>query len=228
MAKKSPSTSRPCASLRPDLQEYLHGKLSASLGVTPDQTDPRSPTFTREGYLIAELFSKLPGVTNTPKARADAALNKFLAADLRNARSNTRLLWGDGYIHGKPVSLILDQARRVCSSILGTGTDYMAIAMKGSFSGGASTSKKRGASTAYFKFREQGDITSTAVPYLERYMSETLMGKLIASREQPYRVVRGSVFFTVPKNAETDRGACKEPDGTCSSKKESVISSESA
>ena len=212
MDKKSPSNSRPCASLRSDIQEYLHGKLSASLGVTPDQTDPRSPTFTREGYLIGELFSKLPGVSNTPESRALAALNRFLAADSRNARSNTRLLWGDGFIHGKPVSLILEQARRVCASILGSGNDYAAIAMGGSFSGGASTSKRRGASTAYFKFREPGDITSTAVPYLERYMSETRMGQLIAAREQPYRVVRGSVFFTVRKNAETDRGACKEPD----------------
>ena len=212
MAKKSPSSSRPCTSLRTDFQEYIHGKLSASLGVTPDSCDPRSSTFTREGYLIGQLFSKLPGVSNTPKSRAKAALDKFLSADARNARSNERLLWGEGFIHGTPVSEIFDCARQICTSILGKRNDYVKAALAGSFSGGASTSKRRGVSTAYFKFREQGDITIAAMPYFERYRSLFRMDEVISKFDTPVRVVDGNIFFTVPKNAETDRGACKEPD----------------
>ena len=155
MAKKHPSTSGPCASLRSDMETYILGKLTVSLGVSPDNCDPRSKTFAREGYLIGSLLSKLPKSANTPEARAKAALDEFLACDARNARSNERLLWCEGYIHGVPVATIFERARAICLSILTTvepNPDYAEIALRGSFSGGASTSKRRGASTAYFKF----------------------------------------------------------------------------
>lgn len=211
MAQKHPSTSRPCASLRPDLVPYLHNKLCACLGVGPEQGDPRSLSFSREGYLVAALFSKLPQGSNTSEVRAKAALDKFLAADARNYRSNERILWADGFIHGVAVSTILDRAREICASILGS-PDYVEVALQGSFSGGASTSKRRGFSTAYFKFREQSDITERAMPYLERFTNETRFSEIVDARGTLARVVPGSIFFTVPKNAETDRGACKEPD----------------
>lgn len=212
MAQKHPSISRSCASLRPNMESYILNELSARFAVGPSNGDPRSPHFSREGYLVASLFSKLPKSENTPEVRAKAALTKFLEADLRNARSNERLLFCEGYIHGKPISVILDRARSICASILGSNVDYRDVAMCGSFSGGASTSKRRGFSTAYFKFRELGDITERAMPYLERYAELTRYSELSDARGTLARVVPGNIFFTVPKNAETDRGACKEPD----------------
>lgn len=212
MAQKHPSISRSCASLRPNMESYILNELSARFNVGPSNGDPRSPHFNREGYLVASLFSKLPKSENTPEVRAKAALTKFLEADLRNARSNERLLFCEGYIHGKPISEILDRARSICASILGSNVDYHDVAMCGSFSGGASTSKRRGFSTAYFKFRELGDITERAMPYLERYAELTRYSELSDARGTLARVVPGNIFFTVPKNAETDRGACKEPD----------------
>lgn len=215
MAKKHPSTSGSCASLRSDLETYILGRITTCLNVVPDNCDPRSTTFTREGYLVGSLLSKLPKSVNTPEARAKAALDDFLASDLRNARSNERLLWCEGYIHGVPVSAIFERARVICLGILtkvDADPDYTAIALCGSFSGGASTSKKRGASTAYFKFRDKSDITERAMPYLVRLCEETRLSEILTSTETLARVVPGNIFFTAPKNAETDRGACKEPD----------------
>ena len=50
------------------------------------------------------------------------------------------------------------------------------------------------------------------MPYLERYVDETRYSEISTARGTLARVVPGNIFFTVPKNAETDRGACKEPD----------------
>lgn len=214
MAKKYPSTSRSCASLRDDLVSHLHSQLSVGFGVDARHGDPRSPLFTKEGYLVASLFSKLPTGSNSAASRKEAALNSFLASDARNARSNERLLWCEGYIHGMSIERILDRARSICAKILGYETVevYRELALWGSFSGGASTSKRRGSSTAYFKFREQGDITERAMPYLEEYVRDTRYSEITDTRGTLARVVPGNIFFTVPKNAETDRGACKEPD----------------
>ena len=214
MAKKYPSTSRSCASLRDDLTSHLYSQLSVSFGVDERHGDPRSPLFSKEGYLVASLFSKLPTGSNSAASRKEAALNTFLASDARNARSNERLLWCEGYIHGTSIERILGRARSICASILGYETVevYRELALWGSFSGGASTSKRRGSSTAYFKFREQGDITERAMPYLEEYVRDTRYSEIVDARGTLARVVPGNIFFTVPKNAETDRGACKEPD----------------
>lgn len=175
-------------------------------------------------YLEKHMLSKYyaPDSVVTAKDRRKAAIVKWLSVERRNKRTNERLFsTGPKFWFGREDSLfghdglnaydILFKAKSIVRRIIGDTPDVDTILLKGGFTSGASTSKKRSLDTLARKYTEKMDAT----PDCSR-----LVGLLLAEHEawayygeiSSHRLVKGNILFTVPKNAEIDRVACKEPD----------------
>lgn len=171
-------------------------------------------------YLEREIFSKYldPDHQSGAEERRTAAIAKWRAAELRNAKTNTRLLFDEAFFSlssGKRVSSlrILEVARDTIRRTIGETPDCDVL--YGTFTSGASTKFGRGAGVIEKKFMDEAHATDSCLArFLE--IRETCQGWIkIAddSRGSPLEVevVRGSVMFTVPKTSEIDRCAAKEP-----------------
>jgi hypothetical protein len=93
--------------------------------------------------------------------------------------------------------------------ILGPLSDEVIL---GSFSGGASTSRRRTESHPAQKFIGKADMTEGLEPFVELLTRHVPMFRQYASSFQDLNLVRGNILFTVPKKTDIDRCACKEPD----------------
>lgn len=163
-------------------------------------------------YLRTEYLSKYCAEDLVPGSeRRSAAISKWAETERRNAGTNQRLRGMDrGYNILPRVTFysFLKFAQRLISDVLGPLTNELVV---GSFSGGASTSRRRTESSPAQKFTGQADVTSGAVPYVSVIHHE------IALFRQHcifyfLREVDGAKLFTVPKKSDIDRCACKEPD----------------
>jgi hypothetical protein len=145
------------------------------------------------------------------KLRYERAVQKWLDSETHNALSNERLRNRDaGYNILPRVTWrsFLKHCRRTIANTLGELTDGITV---GSFSGGASTSRRRTESHPGFKFNDKADVTPDAIvvcDVLNRQIPLFRKHGLFTS----LREVRGAALFTVPKNSDIDRCACKEPD----------------
>lgn len=163
-------------------------------------------------YLSTEYLSKYCAEDLVPRdERRNAAISKWLETERRNAETNRRLRGLDrGYNILPRVAFypFLKFAQRLISDVLGPLTNELVI---GSFSGGASTSRRRTASSPAQKFTGQADVTSEAMPYVDVIHHEA---PLLRQYNIFYSLheVESAVLFTVPKKTEIDRCACKEPD----------------
>jgi hypothetical protein len=99
---------------------------------------------------------------------------------------------------------ILTTARRFILETIGSVVPWDELS--GSFSGGASTSIRRGVGTIARKYQEGSNITQNAIMHFLRLTQSAVW----APRD--FTVVNGNVMFTVPKSTTIDRCACKEPD----------------
>lgn len=84
-------------------------------------------------------------------------------------------------------------------------------ATAGSFSSGASTSRNRTAAHPGGKYTGKADVTARCLIYAESALAESPIWSAFRKPDE-HRLVDGNVLFTVPKTAEIDRCACKEPD----------------
>ncbi|UJQ84932.1 MAG: replicase [Cunavirus faecivicinum] len=161
-------------------------------------------------YFEDEWLSKIndPESNVTSDARRDAAIEKWLLTEERNARTNQRLLLDSTTIGGLSTDVFFSTTRRFVSEIIGEEIHWFQTMPFGRFSGGASTSKSRLEGRAAQKFRDKADITTEAKTYSALYE----LGLVDALGRVDYRTVSGNILFTVPKNALIDRVACKEPD----------------
>lgn len=169
-----------------------------------------SETYWRDA-MVTELFRKckLPGGNNT-KAEAEKT---FLLCEKQNALTNIRL---SRYL---PETLLLEDTgdmrvlefialwRKEISFVLGR----LPSTLTTHFSGGATYGDVGFLKTIPDKMSSTPQITSGAMCLLP-FWQETAWYR---ARQRDGRVlypdvVRGNVFFTVPKNAHTDRGCCKE------------------
>jgi len=82
----------------------------------------------------------------------------------------------------------------------------------GQFSGGASTCKKRAEGHPALKFLGKADATREAWRLFQAVNDRTRWSSHINESWVEPRFVRGNSLFTVPKNSEIDRCACKEPE----------------
>lgn len=163
-------------------------------------------------YLLKEFESKLldPDYSDPPAVRRERAITKWLNCEVTNRETNVRLMhMSDEDVlfiqDGFPVDAIqiADRAAMFIRGVLG---DLPPETLRGSFSGGASTSVKRGFGTIARKYLEGSDITEGAI------MHFLALTRSVQWAPRDFRCVRGNVMFTVPKSTVIDRCACKEPD----------------
>ena len=163
-------------------------------------------------YLRSEYLSKYCAEDVVPAAvRREAALQKWLATEVMNAGTNQRLAALDpGYNILPRVTLqaFLRFVRRIIHQVLGELDDTIVL---GSFSGGASTSRRRTESDKARKFVGVADVTEGAAIFVDVIHREAPLLRELGCFYD-LREVEGAKFFTVPKKTDIDRCACKEPD----------------
>lgn len=167
----------------------------------------------KSDYLRKMVWSKLLDSRHTKGAeeRRSRAISKWLDCEVLNRATSQRLYLADeeDVLHvenGFPVSAVdvLSTAKRFIREALGDIVPWDEL--RGSFTGGASTSIKRGLGTIARKYQTGTDITEAAIwPFLR-------LTKSAVWAPRDFRLVRGNVMFTVPKSSEIDRCAAKEPD----------------
>lgn len=187
-------------------ERYTEFRTRLLAGLTKDDTF--------KAYYLAENFeSKLldPEYSDTPEQRKQAAIKKWLTCEDRNRETNVRLMHHNEedflFLSGQfPIYItdVLSVARRFVSETIGSSVPYSAL--KGSFSGGASTSVRRGLGTIARKFLRGTDITEDAI----RHFLPLTISEVWAPRD--FTIARGNVMFTVPKSTIIDRCAAKEPE----------------
>ncbi len=163
-------------------------------------------------YLQKEYLSKFNGKgTATADERRRAAIDKWQRAELRNRATNQRLLIDEANFGFATSDMILETARGYVRETLGP-LDIDTIFDSSMYSNGASTRVKRGHAAIAQKFMGRADVTEKAWGYFEREL-EKYPGWISLNPElvRP-NFVNGNVLFTVPKNSEIDRVACKEPE----------------
>lgn len=192
------------------IRTTLHGMLTAYLLECEPFGLSEAELFAPR-YLRDTLLSKYVDENTDPAhVRQQRAIVKWLTVEQRNERTNSRLTASETYFKGLGNSTdFLLHAAKLVRKVLGKLPDDLLD--RGSFSGGASTSIRRGVGTLAKKFCGQPDVTPEAWPLLQMQVETTLWGLLNPSASQP-RFVKGNILFTVPKTSVIDRVACKEPD----------------
>lgn len=187
----------------PDLTSDIKAFI-ASLGNTP-----------RELYLKDQVWSKfVSNETDPPSSRYTRAVEKWLRQEEKNAETNVRLAFCDEDFHVLPRVSYRRFMTFFTSLIESTiGSVPPPAVLLGGFSGGASTSRKRGLSAPSRKFTGQAHVTARA-----RELGLDVMQDLAPTwghhvHPDEYLVgFEANKLFTVPKNTTIDRVACKEPD----------------
>lgn len=163
-------------------------------------------------YLNEQYLSKYCSEDLVPaETRREAAISKWIATEETNRATNVRLAERDPGYNILPritYSAFLKFARRLVSDVLGPLTDSIVL---GSFSSGASTSRRRTHSLPAMKYSDKADATSAVFPFVDLVLREAPLlrrfGVFYSLNE-----VEGAELFTVPKKTDIDRCACKEPD----------------
>lgn len=170
----------------------------------------------RAQYLATVYLSKFTETdASSASVRRSLAIAKWLATEERNAVTNSRLsAWGENtavmVLPGISAKKFLDKVAYFVETVL-PWQPSSDIAYCG-FSGGASTSKGRRNSHPAVKFLDKADVTRPAYAiFTDVNRQSRWADHLLESRLDP-RFVVGNVMFTVPKNSNIDRCACKEPD----------------
>jgi len=163
-------------------------------------------------HLKAEFLSKYNDMeSGSAEARRSAAILKWKAVEERNHIFSEKFLALDPGFNILPrvsMTTFVKFARRLVADVLGELTDTIVL---GNFSGGASTSRTRRSSEKSGKFVGMADITESAMPFVDVIHREAPLLRQ-AGAFYSLREVESAVLFTVPKNADIDRCACKEPD----------------
>lgn len=170
------------------------------------QSDDPKVAYLKSAFLTKFVSSD----TDSPELRRERAIAKWLATEERNEETNDRLMDFDeeyNILPRVPIGRFVDWCRDFVTSIVGEVPPFDLLI--GGFSGGASTSRSRISSHPAGKYHGLAHATARAIPLWEDL--RPLMPGWPES-ELSVSTVPGNVMFTVPKNAEIDRVACKEPD----------------
>lgn len=186
-----------------------------------DLTKPIVETITtwesspRTDYLRSHLLSKFQSEdTAPPKVRRQRAINKWLAVERENEATNERLMTTDpefNILNRVSFGQFMTTVQRIISDIVGDTVSVSAL--NGAFSGGATTSRQRTSSHPSAKYVGEADVSSRAKDMCEELIGSSMHDLWLRIRGTNALNARDSnVLFTVPKNTEIDRCACKEPD----------------
>lgn len=204
--KRHRGTKRPLKNANVALPESVIASIEHLLSDIDDKED-----FSFQ-YLTQEFLAKYCDERLVSSAsRREAAIAKWLENEVKNAFTNVRIANMDcGYniLPRVTYSAFLKFARKLTAEILGPLRNEVVL---GSFSGGASTSRRRTESLPAHKYTGMADVTEGATPYVGVIHHEA---ELFREHGIFYnlREVEGAVLFTVPKKTDIDRCACKEPD----------------
>jgi hypothetical protein len=172
-----------------------------------------SPEDFKTQYLVKSVFSKFVSQDTDPdNVRRQRAIFKWLCAEANNAATNDRLSHIDGEYNILPrvtYDTFMDRVRSIVVDVLGDTVSEEAL--RGSFSGGASTSRRRTESHPSSKYLGEAHITDRALPWITALIGEYSLWHEYGGL-QDLTVVPGNVLFTVPKSTSIDRCAAKEPD----------------
>jgi len=160
----------------------------------------------RNRYQKDEFLSKYCDTTESAAdERRAAAIKKWLQVEARNEVSNARISLGDEDFGWTTSDQIIDHTRRLISQVLGT-LEYCYIFPDASHSNGASTRISRGPKAQLLKHGGKAHVSSSCLKYWYSFASNSKLA------DQELEIQESSVMFTVPKNADIDRVACKEPE----------------
>ncbi len=170
-------------------------------------------------YLQEEIWSKYLDERLVPaKTRRTAAIEKFLAAEEHNRRTNIRL-YAQYDLMGVDFHVFVEEVRAIVARVLGPISDV--DLSSASFTNGAAVGIRKSSSARLHKLQGKVRLSSSASFWWMDTFSGTIVGGGV-NREGatpllglnlPLEPTEGSVYFTVPKKTEIDRSACKEPAG---------------
>lgn len=156
-------------------------------------------------YLQSELLTKFcDSSTTPPEVRRTAAVDKWLAAEVRNRKTNQRLLIDEFSIGWTSPDLLMDRIRGIIATTL--GPIEVARLTTSSHTNGASTRVPRTPLGSTLKHSGRAHGTSAALLQWSLCTGGTVL------EDQEVMSVAGSSVFTVPKRSDIDRVACKEPE----------------
>lgn len=165
-----------------------------------------------ETYLRDQILTKYLGPDGaSPAERRHAAIAKWHSVELLNAKTSERLWKSEASFSFGYSETLLKHASSVIEEIIGKAPPEGIL--YGSFSSGASTSKRKKPGVIARKYMEQADVTARAWKHLSPFLEtcESWISHTNGGVVKP-RFVRGNVMFTVPKTSVIDRVAAKEPD----------------
>lgn len=176
---------------------------------------PASDGF-KAAYLREEILSKYVGPDTDPAdVRRDRAIEKWLDAERRNAKTNARVMLIDvddeyqpqlGWCH---IQDLITEIRNTVARILGP-LDYDKVFRTFSHTNGASVRVRRSPVAACHKLEGEAHVSVSALTHWLRI--NLLSKEQLITDNQKLAIQESSALFTVPKRADIDRVACKEPE----------------
>ena len=171
-------------------------------------------TSIKTDYLIEQYLSKFVSQdTDPPAVRRTRAINKWLATERNNEATNVRILTFHEEYQVLPrvgFRRFVDWTRALIETTIGAVPPLDTLI--GSFSGGASTSRDRKTSYPAGKYLGKAHATPAAHALFLQLFEDEMPGWAGFRDHLVIEEVAGNVMFTVPKKADIDRCACKEPD----------------
>lgn len=161
--------------------------------------------------LVTDLLRKCNLPSGVDKARV--ARDTFFACEKQNARTNARLsrFMKDSLLiedsDDDRVYRFIGDWRKEVRMVIGCLPDTLPLR----FSGGATFADTGSLTTIPDKMSSVPTITEGARCLLPFWVETSWFRALSERSHSDPRTVRGNIFFTVPKDGNTDRGCCKEP-----------------
>jgi len=204
--------------LPPTTTKRINDAVSKFMGVDGLLSVPNSSLTAAEQVLKTSFWSKFtsPGYSsitgksdNPPEVRKARAIEKWLASEQRNLVTNNRLIFRDCDFGFATSGRILKLMRKYISETIGYRPPPYLL---GEYTGGASTRVRRSPTAIAEKFEGKAHASASSIPYHAALKFELPGWGIHGGTDCSYHQEEESVLFTVPKNAETDRAACKEPE----------------
>jgi len=154
-------------------------------------------------YLEREILAKFCDDSTDPKLRQSKAIDKMMLSEINCKKVND-----EGFLPFDNDQGILMCAQQLIAGVLGDVTEsFEVIEDHFSFTAGATTCRTRRFGDPYFKYdaTRSLDVTRSALPYAK------LLVQSVPLWDQKLATCDGNVVFTVPKDCDIDRAACKEP-----------------
>lgn len=189
------------------LIRYEEWAQLVSLETSPEHYD--TPLRYADACQATDFLRKCEGLATGIDTTA-AAISKWWWAEKECHKTNIRfaaLLEGDHSLLDERAFGLLDQARKICRWILG---ERPPPTWEGKFGPGATVSDTSRACTIPDKMSSVPTLSHQCWPYLVPW-SGTKWASASATLGRTPEFVRGNVYFTVPKDAKTDRSCAKEP-----------------